>query len=153
METELKNKAKKDSIHKGGCGFVMFSLLAALVAQVISLKAVIYVIILIALATIWYFFRELRFINKSRLTYGTVVGIKKSDPEESQVYQYYVIEYIDEGNNLTNQTLVYSLFGDNDDEDQEDIKNFFEEGRGKIGKKVPLLYMPNNDKRTMVFLD
>ena len=159
MEKELKVKAKKDSIYNRTFGFVVFSFLAVVVVYSIltitntfNIKIIVYSIVIIAIISMLYIIRDLVFINKSKLTYGTIVKVETSDPDNSQAYQNYFIEYIDESNNHTNQTIVYEQFGDNDDEVQEEIKIFFEQGQNKIGKKVPLLYLENNPNKTIVFM-
>ena len=46
-----------------------------------------------------YTIRKLRLIKKSHFTYGKIIKIEKDTPGSSDVYQNFIIEYIDEGTN------------------------------------------------------
>lgn len=84
------------------------------------------------------------------MTYGKIIKVEKSEPDNSLAYQNYIIEYFDKESEERLETIVYEQFGDNDEDQEENIKEFFKEGQRKIGKDVPLLYLTKKPERTYV---
>ena len=160
MENELKNKSRHALVIEVQLIAVvsitiLFLVFVGIFATTGSFfpKLILCVFLFIAFITALYSIKELIFIKKAHLTFGTVIRIDKSDPNESQAYQNYIVEYIDEATKHTEQTIVYELFGDNDEECVKKIQEFYDQGQELIGKRVPLLYITNVPKKTKVFLN
>lgn len=160
MEKELKEKARKKTILSG----VIFNITALIILFIIFIgifeatkvfyfSIMLYIFIVFFILSLLYIMKNLIFISKSQFTYGKVIKIEKSNPKLSDVYQNFTIEYIDDNTNQSYQTIVYEHFGDNDDELDNEINTFYEEGQKLLNKKVPVLYIKNRPDKTVCFLD
>ena len=148
MEKELKNKARKSVLVKALIGVMCGGLLSLFLSFNKTLMIVLF--LLVSIVSVIYVIRELWFIRESRLTFGKIIKVEKSDPNNSQAYQNYIIEYFDKESEERLETIVYEQFGDNDEDQEENIKEFFKEGQRKIGKDVPLLYLTKKPEKTYV---
>ena len=148
MEKELKNKARRMVLVKALIGVMCGGLLSLFLSFNKTLMIVLF--LLVSIVSVIYVIRELWFIRESRLTYGKIIKVEKSEPDNSQAYQNYIIEYFDKESEERLETIVYEQFGDNDEDQEENIKEFFKEGQRKIGKDVPLLYLTKKPERTYV---
>lgn len=148
MEKELKNKARRSVLVKALIGVMCGGLLSLFLSFNKTLMIVLF--LLVSIVSVIYVIRELWFIRESRLTYGKIIKVEKSEPDNSQAYQNYIIEYFDKESEERLETIVYKQFGDNDENQEENIKDFFKEGQRKIGKDVPLLYLTKKPERTYV---
>lgn len=148
MEKELKNKARRSVLVKALIGVMCGGLLSLFLSFNKTLMIVLF--LLVSIVSVIYVIRELWFIRESRLTFGKIIKVEKSEPDNSQAYQNYIIEYFDKESEERLETIVYEQFGDNDEDQEENIKEFFKEGQRKIGKDVPLLYLTKKPKKTYV---
>ena len=148
MEKELKNKARRSVLVKALIGVMCGGLLSLLLSFNKTLMIVLF--LLVSIVSVIYVIIELWFIRESRFTYGKIIKVEKSEPDNSQAYQNYIIEYFDKESEERLETIVYEQFGDNDENQEENIKEFFKEGQRKIGKDVPLLYLTKKPERTYV---
>lgn len=148
MEKELKNKARRSVLVKALIGVMCGGLLSLFLSFNKTLMIVLF--LLVSIVSVIYVIRELWFIRESRLTYGKIIKVEKSEPDNSQAYQNYIIEYFDKESEERLETIVYEQFGDNDEDQEENIKEFFKEGQRKIGKDVPLLYLTKKPEKTYV---
>lgn len=159
MEKELKALAKKSVISIGiictiGAIFLCSMIFIGIFAfsRVFYYIPMLYMVTLIILLSVLLLIKNLIYIKWSHFTYGKVTKIEKSSLNESQVYQNYIIEYIEGRTSKTYETNVYEQFGDNLEELKNEIQKFYEDGQRLIGKKVPILYKPNEPKKVYVFL-
>lgn len=159
MEKELKALAKKSVISIGimctiGAIFLCSIIFIGIFAftKVFYYIPMLYMVTLIILLSVLLLIKNLIYIKQSHFTYGKVTKIEKSSLDESQVYQNYIVEYIEDRTNKTCETKIYEQFGDNLEELKNEIQKFYEYGQELIGKKVPVLYKPNKPKKTYVFL-
>lgn len=150
MEKELKSKIRGSVLVKGLIGIVTGGLLALFSS--FNKTLMMSVFFLAAFISALYVIRELLFIRESRFTYGKIIKVEKSDFDSSQAYQNYTIEYFDEGAKERLETIAYEQFGDNDEDQEENIKVFFKQGQNKVGKDVPILYVTKNPQKTYVGL-
>ena len=148
MEKELKNKARRMVLVKALIGVMCGGLLSLFLSFNKTFMIVLF--LLVSIVSVIYVIRELLFIRESRLTYGKIIKVEKSEPDNSQAYQNYIIEYFDKESEERLETIVYEQFGDNDEDQEENIKEFFKEGQRKIGKDVPLLYLTKKPEKTYV---
>ena len=148
MEKELKNKARRSVLVKALIGVMCGGLLSLFLNFNKTLMIVLF--LLVSIVSVIYVIIELWFIRESRFTYGKIIKVEKSEPDNSQAYQNYIIEYFDKESEERLETIVYEQFGDNDENQEENIKEFFKEGQRKIGKDVPLLYLTKKPERTYV---
>ena len=148
MEKELKNKARRMVLVKALIGVMCGGLLSLFLSFNKTMMIVLF--LLVSIVSVNYVIRELWFIRESRLTYGKIIKVEKSEPDNSLAYQNYIIEYFDKESEERLETIVYEQFGDNDEDQEENIKEFFKEGQRKIGKDVPLLYLSKKPDRTYV---
>ena len=148
MEKELKNKARRSVLVKALIGVMCGGLLSLFLSFNKTFMIVLF--LLVSIVSVIYVIRELWFIRESRLTYGKIIKVEKSEPDNSQAYQNYIIEYFDKESEERLETIVYEQFGDNDEDQEENIKEFFKEGQRKIGKDVPLLYLTKKPEKTYV---
>lgn len=148
MEKELKNKARRMVLVKALIGVMCGGLLSLFLSFNKTMMIVLF--LLVSIVSVIYVIRELWFIRESRLTFGKIIKVEKSEPDNSQAYQNYIIEYFDKESEERLETIVYEQFGDNDEDQEENIKEFFKEGQRKIGKDVPLLYLTKKPGKTYV---
>lgn len=91
------------------------------------------------------------FFKNAEFGYGKVVDvILKND--DGDVYRSTKIEFIDY-NSKIHETVVVEHWGDFRDEDKDKIDEFYEEGKKRIGKKVPLFYKKENPNKNIIFID
>ena len=114
MEKELKNKARRSVLVKALIGVICGGLLSLFLSFNKTMMIVLF--LLVSIVSVLYVIRELWFIRESRLTYGKIIKVEKSEPDNSQAYQNYIIEYFDKESEERLETIVYEQFGENDED-------------------------------------
>lgn len=151
MEKELKNRAKKKVLVEG-----LIILLSGTFVSMIFLfnkaSAIVIFLVFVFISGL-YVVRNLSLIQKTHLTHGKIIKVEKSNPDNSLVFQNYTIEYTDEETKERLETIVYEQFGDNEDEQEENIQEFFRQGQNNVGGRVSLLYVSGKPKKTFVYMD
>ncbi len=92
-----------------------------------------------------------RFFKNAEFCYGKVIDVTLS--EDSDVYIYTKVEFLDCYSKEIYQAVVENHWGDFRGEDKDKINEFYDECRKRIGKKVPLLYKKCNPNKNMIFIN
>lgn len=160
MEKELKVIAGKEAIFNTKLGIVTAIILCALIfLGIFAVTDTFYFIpmlcafAIIITASVLLTIKKINFIKHSCFTWGEITNIEKSQPEASDVWQEFVIEYTDKVTGETYEVKRGNHFGDNEEELKKEIQEYYEEGQKLLGKRVPVLYETNKPGKTMVFFE
>lgn len=160
MEKELKVIARKEAIFNTKLGIITATILCALfflgifaVTNTFYFIPMLWIFAIIIIVSVLLIIKKLIFIKNACLTWGKITNIEKSQPEASDVWQQFVIEYTDKSTNETYEVKRGNHFGDNEEELKKEIQEYYEEGKKLLGKRVPVLYKTNEPNKTMVFFE
>jgi len=98
-----------------------------------------------------YMLKRKMFFDNAEFCYGKVAEVTLDDNDD--VHRSTKIEFMDSDSKKMNETFVIEHWGDFREEDKEKINEFYEEGKKRIGKRIPLFYKKGNPAKNIVFLD
>lgn len=104
MEKELKVIARKAALFNTKLGAITATILCALIflgifagTNTFYVIPMLWIFAIIIIVSVLLIIKKLIFIKNACLTWGKIIKIEKSQPEASDVWQEFVIEYTDKG--------------------------------------------------------
>ncbi|MFR2534303.1 MAG: hypothetical protein ACLS95_03620 [Clostridia bacterium] len=109
------------------------------------------ILIWIPILPLLHILKRKSFFKNAEFCYGKVVDVTLSDNDD--VYRNTKIEFMDCYSKKIHQTVLNEHWGDFRYEDEDKINEFYEEGKKRIGKKVPLFYKKENPNKNIIFIE
>lgn len=108
------------------------------------------VLIWIPLIPLLFIATKVLFIKNAEICYGKVIDvILNTDIDDVCMSTNIQCEI----NNKLYQFNYYEHWGDHIEDQKEEINKFYENGRKRINKQVPILYKKNNPDKHIVFIE
>ena len=130
--------------------FLALFLLFVVFALCLWNKALI-VLAWILVVPLIHVYKRKRFLKNAEFCFGKIIAVTLNDNDD--VYLSTQIEFMDSSSNKTHQRFVYEHWGDFREEAQDEINQFYEDGKRRIGQEVPVFYKKGNPKKNIVFFN
>lgn len=98
-----------------------------------------------------HIFKRNIFLKNAVFCWGRVIDVTLDDC--SDINLCIKIEFKDCDSNKVYEIKTSKHWGDYYEEDAESIKSFFEDGKKRIGKEIPVFYNKKNPNKNLVFID
>lgn len=151
MEDVKKSLIKKDCQATIRLSIVLTTLLVLLEIGLIFWNKAFIILIWIPLLPLINIIKRKIFFKNAEFCYGKVIDVTLNVNDD--VYMYTKIEFMDRHSKKKYQTEIDEHWGDFRDEDKDKINEFYEEGKKRIGKKVPLFYKKKNPNKNKIFIN
>lgn len=151
MEDVKKSLINKDLKGKMQISIVITIFLILFETALCFWNKVFVILVWVPIVPLLLILKRRSFFKNAEFCYGTIVDVTINDNDD--VYMYTKIEIMDFNSKKINETVIEEHWGDFKDEDKGEINEFYEEGKKRIGKKVPLFYKKENPNKNIIFVN